>query len=151
MLHSGKELRDKSGYAEYTIEDIEPGLIRSFKVLVTEEMSDQFARLSGDYNPLHVDEEYAKKTVFNRRICHGSMLLSFFSRMMGMYLPGKNALCLSLNVNFLSPAYINDEIKVEGTVMKKSLSTGIIHLKVAITNQYDLQLVNGEAKVLIRK
>jgi len=77
---------------DYKIENIELGTKEKFEVTVTEETINEFARISGDYNPLHMDENYASSTKFERRVCHGMLLASFFSRLIGMYLPGKNSL-----------------------------------------------------------
>jgi 3-hydroxybutyryl-CoA dehydratase len=137
--------------AKYKFDDIEVGLKKQFKVTVTEFMAREFAKLSGDYTPLHMDEEYGKTTSFNRRICHGLLLTSFFSRLIGMHLPGENALCLSHLIKYISPCFINDEIVVEGVVLSKSNATRIITLKTTIANSSNGKcLVDGEAKVVVR-
>ena len=64
------------------LEDIEIGQKKSFEVVVTESMVDDFAKLSGDNNPLHMDENYAKSNNFENRVCHGMLLASFFSRLL---------------------------------------------------------------------
>ena len=136
---------------EYKLRDIEPGLSKQFKVVITKLMSAEFAKLSGDYTPLHTNEEFARTTDFNRIICHGLLLVSFFSRLIGMHLPGKNALCLSHSINYLYPAFINDEITVNGVVLSKSNATRIINLRTTITNSSGICLVDGQAKVLVRE
>lgn len=136
--------------AEYKLEDIEPGLNKQFTVVITELMSTEFAKLSGDYTPLHTNEEYARTTDFHKRICHGLLLVSFFSRLIGMHLPGKNALCLSHSIKYLYPAFINDEVTVNGTVLSKSNATKIINLRTTITNGSGRCLIDGQAKVLVR-
>ena len=73
---------------EYSFEEIDVGLKHSFEVIINEELEEDFATISGDFNPLHIDEQYAKKTKFGKRVCHGMVLASFFSRLVGMYLPG---------------------------------------------------------------
>ena len=113
-------------------------------------MIDDFAELSGDYNPLHMNDIYAKSTKFKQRVCHGLLLTSFFSQLIGMFLPGKNSLYLSQTVKFVSPCFINDEIIVEGKVIDKSSSTKIITLKTTITNTTGNRLIDGQAKVLVR-
>ena len=142
---------DEVAISQYKLNDIELGLKKQFKVTVTEAMSNAFAKLSGDFTPLHTDEEYARTTPFGRRICHGLMLVSFFSRLIGMYLPGKNALCLSHSVMYLSPCFMNDELTIQGVVISKSDATRIITLKTIITNNSGRCLIDGEAKVLVRE
>jgi acyl dehydratase len=148
---SSKQFHSPQPYAEYSFDEMTLGVNESFEVEVTEDMLQQFATLSGDYNPLHVNDKYAESTSFRRKICHGSLLVSFFSRMIGMYLPGKYALFLSLNVEFVAPCYIGDQITVRGTIIQKSNSTKIVTIKLSITNQTGRQLTSGEAKILMRK
>jgi acyl dehydratase len=103
--------------AEYNLVDIKLGQKKKFQITITESMVNEFARISGDYNPLHMDDIYASSTKFNRRVCHGMLLASFFSRLVGMYLPGKNALYMTQSLKFISPCFINDEITIEGEVL----------------------------------
>ena len=137
-------------FSEYVLDDIEIGQKEKFEVVVTESMVNAFADISGDYNPLHVDENYANSTNFKQRVCHGMLLASFFSRLVGMYLPGKNALYFSQSVKFVSPCFIDDKIHVEGEVLEKSNASRIITLKTTITNDSGQCLVDGQAKVIVR-
>lgn len=98
-----------------------------------------------------MDEEYAAKTKFGKRICHGMLLSSFFSRLVGMYIPGKNALYFSQTLNFQAPCFIGDIITIEGKVIEKSQSTKIITIKTTAHNQTGKCLVDGIAKVIVRE
>ena len=109
--------------SEYLFEEIEIGLKHSFEVIINDEIVDNFAKISGDFNPLHIDEQYAIKTKFGKRVCHGMLLSSFFSRLVGMYLPGKNALYFSQNLNSVGPCFIGEQVTVKGEVIDKSEST----------------------------
>ena len=120
-----------------------------FTEVISESMVEKFAKLSGDYNPHHMDESYAEKTRFKKRICHGMLLASLFSRLTGMYLPGKRSLYFSQSLNFISPAFIDDNVTVEGEVVKISRSTGIITIKTIIKKENNIQLITGDAKVII--
>ena len=84
--------------SEYTFDDIEIGFSKKFQVIITESLVKQFASVSGDYSPIHLDEQYAKSTTFKKRVVHGMLLASFLSRVDGMYLPGKHALYFSQNI-----------------------------------------------------
>ena len=137
--------------AEYRLEDIKLGQKMSFKVTITESMLNEFAKLSGDYNPLHMDENYANSTSFKHRVCHGMLLASFFSRLIGMYMPGRNALYLTQSLKFVSPCFINDEVLIEGEILTMSTATRIITLKTTITNSSGNCIIDGQAKVLVRK
>ena len=120
-----------------------------FTEVISESMIEEFAKLSGDYNSHHMDESYARKTRFKKRICHGMLLASLFSRLIGMHLPGKHSLYFSQSLNFLYPAFIDDKVTVEGEIVKISRSTGIITLKTRITKENNIELVTGEAKVVV--
>jgi len=135
---------------EYSFDEIEVGLIHNFEVDMAEELTKKFANISGDFNPLHMDEQYAKETKFGKRVVHGMLLASFFSRLVGMYLPGKNALYFSQNLNFVKPCFIGDRVTVEGEIIDKSESTKIIKLKTSIKNQEGESLVEGTSQVMIR-
>ena len=135
--------------ANYKFDDITIGLTKEFSIEITESMVDNFAEFSGDYNELHMDEDYASTTSFGKRICHGMLLTSFFSRLVGMSIPGKNALYFSQSINFQSPCFIGDRILVRGEVTEKSESTHIITIKTTILNQDSKCLIDGIAKVIV--
>ena len=131
------------------LKDIKIGQKKSFEVVVTESMVDDFAKLSGDNNPLHMDENYAKSNNFRGRVCHGMLLASFFSRLVGMYIPGENALYFSQSLKFQYPCFVNDRIKIHGEVIDKSLATKIITLKTTISKD-KRKIVDGIGKVMVR-
>ena len=135
---------------KYSFEDIKIGQSKDFQIVINEEMVENFAKVSGDFNPLHMNEVYAKETKFGRRICHGMLLASFFSRLVGMYLPGVNALYFSQNLNFVNPCYIGDNVTVSGEVIDKSEATRIIKLKTIVKNEQEKLLVEGTAQVIVR-
>ena len=135
---------------EQNFEDIKRGDEKRIQMIVTESKVNEFARISGDYNSLHMDELYAKKTDFKKRICHGMLLASFFSQLVGMHIPGKNALYLTQSLKFISPCFIGDKITVYGKVLDKSSATKVITLKTSIINYLGNEIVDGEAKVIVR-
>ena len=135
---------------EYSFDEIELGMQKSFKVDISKNMLDVFGRDTGDYNPLHMNEKYASSTSFKKRVCSGMFLSSFFSRLVGMYLPGKHALYFSQSLNFVNPCFIGDTITVEGEVINKSIATKIITLKTTITDKSNKRIIDGEARVIIR-
>jgi acyl dehydratase len=135
---------------ELSYDDIFIGQQDSFIIKITESMVEKFSNLSGDLNPLHMDNEFAESTSFNKRIVHGMLLASFFSQLIGMKLPGKNALYFSQTLNFRSPCYIDDEIEVVGKVTEKSDSTQIITVSTSIFNKSKTCLIDGIAKIIVR-
>ena len=136
--------------SEYSFDEIELGMQKSFKVSISENMLDVFGRDTGDYNPLHMNEKYASSTSFKKRVCSGMFLSSFFSRLVGMYLPGKHALHMSQSLNFVNPCFIGETITVEGKVIDKSTATKIIKLETTITNESGKRIIDGKAQVIVR-
>ena len=136
--------------SEYSFDEIELGMQKSFKVNISKNMLDVFGRDTGDYNPLHMSEEYASSTSFKKRVCSGMFLSSFFSRLVGMYLPGKHALHISQSLNFVNPCFIGETITVEGKVIDKSPATKIIKLETTITNESGKRVIDGKARVIVR-
>ena len=135
---------------ELTFEEIKIGLKKSFEIEITDSLIKSFSELSGDFNPLHTDKEYAISNGFGNKVCHGMLLGSFFSQLIGMYLPGKNALYFSQSLNFINPCLVNEKIIIQGEVTDKSESTKIISIKTKIRNQSQKVLVDGIARVRIR-
>ena len=135
---------------EYYFNEIKIGLKRNFQVTITESMLNDFAKLSGDFSPLHMDQEYAASTSFKKRVVHGMFLASFFSKLVGVHLPGKNALYFSQSLNFVNPCFVGDKITIEGEVTDKSIATKIITLKTTITNESGKRIIDGKAQVIVR-
>ena len=137
-------------FNELSYNEISIGQQESFIIKITESMVEKFSNLSGDLNPLHMDNKFAESSSFKKRIVHGMLLASFFSQLIGMKLPGKNALYFSQTLNFRSPCYIDDEIEVVGEVIEKSDSTQIITLSTTIFNKSKTCLIDGIAKIIVR-
>ena len=144
-------MNEKLNVAQFKLDDIEPGLTKHFRIKVTESMVEEFANLTGDYSSIHTDENYARTTTFGQRICHGMLVGSFLSRLIGMHLPGKNGLLLSYSLRHLLPCFLDQEIVVEGRVVDKSSATRIITVKATVTDSIGKVLVDGILKVLVRE
>ena len=137
-------------FNELSYNEISIGQQESFIIKITESMVEKFSNLSGDLNPLHMDNQFAESSSFKKRIVHGMLLASFFSQLIGMKLPGKNALYFSQTLNFRSPCYIDDEIEVVGKVTEKSDSTQIITVSTSIFNKSKTCLIDGIAKIIVK-
>jgi acyl dehydratase len=129
-------------------ENVREGDVASFEEILTEKMIDDFALVSGDFSTLHVHNDFAEARGFRGRVAHGVLLASFLSRMVGMHLPGENALLLAMNVKFSAPAYVGDRINVHATVDQVSESTRVVVLKILIKNMASQEhLVTGKIHV----
>jgi acyl dehydratase len=135
---------------KFSFEELSIGQKEKFMIKISNSLIDDFAKISGDTNPLHMDDKYAKLSNFDSRVCHGMLLSSFFSRLIGMYLPGKNALYFSQTLNFQNPCYVDDEIIVEGEIINKSDSTKMIDINTKILHKNGKCLVDGNARVIVR-
>ena len=136
--------------SKYTFDEIEIGLTKQFQITITESMVNNFAKLTGDFSPIHMDEDYASTTTFQKRVVHGMLLASFLSKIVGMYLPGKHALYFSQSLDFRQPCFISDKITVSSRVIDKSTSTKILKIESKITNQEDKTLLSGIGRVIVR-
>tara|TARA_Y100000994_G_scaffold248184_1_gene255330 strand:+ start:954 stop:1385 length:432 start_codon:yes stop_codon:yes gene_type:complete len=137
-------------FSELTFDQIDIGLTKEFDVIITQSLVDDFAKISGDYSPIHMNEEFAKLTKFGKKIVHGMLLASLLSRMVGMYLPGKYALYSSQTLEFHNPCFVGDKITVSSIVNDKSESTKIIKIESKITNEKKDILLYGEGRIIVR-
>ncbi|ELY4817761.1 MaoC family dehydratase [Cronobacter malonaticus] len=94
----------------YAIENIKVGMTESYSQTITDADVKGFAGLSGDRNPVHMDENYAQSSRFKRRIAHGMLSTSFFSALFGTKLPGEGCVYVSQNVIFKKPVYVGDTV-----------------------------------------
>ena len=140
---------------ELTIADIEIGMTASFTKQISKEMEDSFRIISGDENPLHKDDEFAKELSgdkFKSHVAFGMLTASLYSTMAGMYLPGKYSLIHSFEeISFLKPVFTGDELTVSGQVTDKNEALNLIVLKVVIRNQDNKAVSRAKMKVLVMK
>ncbi|MEK3934838.1 MaoC family dehydratase [Sporosarcina sp. FSL W7-1349] len=131
-----------------TYDEIRIGDRASFTKTVSEYDVYQFAGVTGDFNPIHVDAEYAKNSVFKERIAHGILTAGFISNVLAMQLPGRDTIYLSQNLAFLAPVKIGDTVTAEVEVLEKKDSKRIIRLRTIVKNQRDELVLEGEAVVM---
>ena len=120
-----------------TIDDISEGQVASFRTTIDQAAVDAFAALTGDTNPLHTDERFAKRRGFDRRVVHGALLGGYVSRLIGLELPGTNCLLQSMRMKFLKPAYVDDEIEVKVIVTQVSRAVAVMVADVIISRVSD--------------
>lgn len=121
----------------------------SFTKTITEEDVDTFAELVGDFNPLHVDEAFARKSRFGGRIAHGAFTAGLISAALGNELPGPGGIYLSQEIKFLAPVYLGDTITAVVEVSSWKPDKRIIILKTDAYNQDERQVATGEAALLV--
>ena len=116
---------------------------------ITDELIRAFAEVSGDHNPIHLDEEFAAKTRFGRRIAHGALSGALISAVLGNEFRERKIVYLSQTMKFTAPTFIGDTITATGTVKAIRESKGIVILDTVCTNQHGEMTVRGEAVVMI--
>jgi len=94
----------------YDIDDLEVGMFASYSQTISEADIKNYAGISGDRNPVHLDSEYAEKSMFKKRIAHGMISSSFFSALFGTKLPGEGCVYVSQSLKFRKPVYIDDTV-----------------------------------------
>lgn len=131
----------------YKFEDLKIGMSESFSVTVTEEMMKSFLDLSGDENPLHNDEEFAKSQGYDSKVVYGLLTTSFISKLVGVLLPGKYCLLQGIDLKFVKPVYVNDVLIIKGTVDELHESVKRLTVKVEVINQDEKKMVKGKVEV----
>ncbi|HEX8354497.1 MAG TPA: MaoC family dehydratase [Pyrinomonadaceae bacterium] len=115
---------------------------------VTDEDVRAFAEVTGDRNPVHLDEEYAKGTRFGRRIAHGMLGASLISAVLANDLPGRGTVYLSQTLRFTAPVFLGDTVTARVTVKQVREDKPVVTLETVCTNQRGERVVEGEAVVL---
>ncbi len=133
----------------YTFDELKVGMSESFQVTITEAMLDSFKGITGDVNPLHNDEEFAKAKGHVGRVAYGMLTASFLSTLAGVYLPGEKSLIQQVETKFSSPVYIGDELTVKGEIVELVESVQRLELKVTITNQNGKKVLRGKMQILV--
>jgi len=117
---------------------------------ITGEQIDTFAKITGDFNPIHVDEDAAKAAGFPGRIAHGALSASLISAVLGNDLPGPGAVFVELNLRFRRPALIGDEVTAVATVQEINERTGRVKMK-CYCEVNGKQICRGDAGVILSK
>ena len=134
----------------YFLEDLSVGMFHEKTMVVNEEKINAFAELSGDFNPVHTDAEYAAKSMFGKRIAHGALSASLISAILGNDLPGPGAIFVELNMRFRKPAFIDDEVTARAEISEINEKNGRIKMKVSCMVN-GKAIIRGEAGVVVPK
>jgi 3-hydroxybutyryl-CoA dehydratase len=131
------------------IMDLKKGDAFSKSKLITDELVRSFAEVSGDFNPIHLDEEFAQNTRFGRRIAHGMLSGALISAVLGYEFKERKIVYLSQTMRFVAPVFIGDTITATATVVRIREDKPIVALETICTNQDGNEVVTGEAAVMI--
>ena len=131
----------------YYVEDLKPGMSESFTKTVTERDIELFGEVSGDVNPVHFDEAFARGTVFKGRIAHGVLSASYISTVLGMKMPGPGTIFMSLTTRFKAPVRIGDTVTATCTVREVVADKRRV-LFDCVCKVGEVTVVDGEALVM---
>ena len=131
-----------------TIEEIAVGDVASMARTVSDADVSLFAGVTGDINPVHLDEEYAKGTFFKGRICHGMLSAGLISAVLANKLPGIGTIYLGQNLKFMAPVRIGDTVRAEVEVTDLNVEKNIAKLRTTCTTQDGTVVIQGEATVM---
>jgi acyl dehydratase len=118
----------------------------TYTQLVDDKLVHGFADLTGDHNPIHIDDNFAKKTKFGQRIAHGGILFGMISKVLGMDMPGVGTVYLSQLVNFRAPVFIGDTVTLEATITE-IMPKAVAKISVVIKKQTGDVVMDGISEV----
>lgn len=132
---------------ELAFAEMNVGDSASLSKTVTESDILSFAGLTMDFNPVHVNAEYAKESIFKERIAHGMLSAGFISAVLGTALPGPNSIYLGQELKFTAPVKIGDTVTATATITEKKEDKRILKLKTVVTNQRGEVVIDGNAVI----
>jgi 3-hydroxybutyryl-CoA dehydratase len=132
----------------YCIEDLQPGMAASYTRKVTADDIQKFGDVTGDYNPVHFDEDYAKTTIFKSRIAHGLLSAGYISTVLGTKLPGAGAIFMSANIRFKAPVRIGDEVTATCTIREVLAAKKRVVFD-CVCKVGDTVVIDGEAMLMV--
>lgn len=129
--------------------DLKVGDKASVSRVFTDQDVLEFSKLSLDTNPIHLDEEYASKSLFGQKIVHGMLAASLFSGLLGTKVPGEGSIYLGQALSFMAPVFIGDELTATVEIIKIREDKPIVTLKTVCVNSKGKVVIEGEAVVKI--
>lgn len=132
----------------YKFEDLSLGMSHETFHKITEKDIQLFAEVSGDHNPLHMDEAFAKTTAFGQRIAHGALTASYISGILGNNLPGPGSIFTGLSMRFRRPVFIGSDVTVRAEVTELQPRGNRVTLKVVCVVD-GKAAISGEANVVV--
>ena len=132
----------------FFIEDLRLNQTEEIEKKITEKDINEFAKLSGDDNPVHTNSDFAKKTIFKQKVAHGFLSASLISTLIATKLPGPGSIYLSQNLKFLAPVFIDDLVRVIVTVQEIDHEKKKVRLQTECFKN-EKKIISGEAVVLV--
>lgn len=135
---------------EYLLSDLSIGQMESFTVTITEKMQLTFRELTEDINPMHTDADFARAGGYQDKVVYGMLTASFFSTLVGVYLPGKYCLFHECDVQWPRPVYIGDTLVITGKIEDISDTLNMVTIKAVIKNQNNVKVARAKLMAEVR-
>ena len=133
---------------QFTLARLTVGQTYETSFAITADLIEGFSRVTGDYNPIHLDEDYARQTIFEKRVAQGMLGAGLLSGVLGCQFPGIGTVYLSQTLKFLKPVFIGDEITLRLEVLEIINAKNRVRLETEFTNQKGEAVITGEALVM---
>ena len=130
-----------------TIEELTVGQSYETRFVITAELIEGFAEVTGDHNPIHLDKDYASKSIFKKRVAQGMLQAGLLSGILGCHFPGVGTIYLSQTLKFIKPVFIEDQITLRLEVLEIISEKNRVRLETIFTNQNGEAVITGEALV----
>lgn len=132
---------------ERRFDDLSVGDKATLSKTITEADVSLYAGLTGDFNPVHLDDEFAKASLFGQRVAHGMLGAGLISAVIGTDLPGVNSIYLGQELKFVKPVFIGDTLTAVVEIVHKRDDKKIVKLSTTVLNQRDEPVIEGEAVI----
>lgn len=130
-----------------TISQLSVGQSYETSFAITAELIEGFAEVTGDHNPIHLDDEYASRSIFKQRVAQGMLQAGLLSGVLGCHFPGVGTIYLSQTLKFIKPVFIEDHITLRLEILEINSEKNDVRLETLITNQKGEVVITGEALV----
>jgi 3-hydroxybutyryl-CoA dehydratase len=148
MLAPVKDINNRYQGKNLDLEQLGVGKTYETTITITQQMVENFATATGDYNPIHMDEDYAMETIFKTRVVHGMLHAGLISGIVGTRFPGPGTIYLSQTLKFLKPVFIGDEVTYRLKVLDYLQEKNRLRLETVCVNQKGKMALTGEAMVI---
>lgn len=135
-------------YQRLSIKQLAVGQSYEARFAITNELVERFAEVTGDHNPIHLNEDYAAKSIFKQRVAHGMLPAGLLSGVIGCHFPGVGTIYLSQTLKFIKPVLIGDQITMRLTILEIINAENRVRLETLLTNQKGEAVIAGEALVM---
>jgi len=121
----------------------------SEEIFIDQNLVSRFAELSGDKNPIHIDEDFARNSIFGKPIVHGMLIASLFSKILGNNLPGEGSIYLGQSLRFIKPVFVNGKVTIEVVITNIREDKPIVTLRTTCYNSSKEVAIDGEAVIKV--